>query len=169
VGFLCSDAVAGVIRFYEHFGHLTTAVVLILLTAYALWLLWSTWKARGLGKLVPHAPAEIVARDVSAGDALVFDVRSHGYFDPGAMRVPGSRRVNPNALRANIDRFSKDQQIYLYCTCQRQATAVRVARELLKLGLKVAVIEDGLRGWRAAGLELETVPPEDVAALPFFT
>jgi membrane protein DedA with SNARE-associated domain/rhodanese-related sulfurtransferase len=169
VGFLCSDAVAGVIHVYEHFGHLTTAVVLILLTAYALWLLWSSWKAHGLGKLVPHAPAKIVARDVSAGDALVFDVRSHGYFDPGAMRVPGSRRVDPNALRANIDRFSKDQQIYLYCTCQRQATAVRVARELLKLGLKVAVIEDGLRGWRAAGLELETVPLEDVAALPFFT
>ena len=169
VGFLCSDAVAGVIRFYERFGHLTTAVVLILLTAYAVWLSWSAWKAHGLGKLVPHAPARIVARDVSAGDAVVFDVRSHGYFDSDALRIPGSTRVDPNALRANLEMFSKDRQIYLYCTCQRQATAVRVARELLKLGLKVAVIEDGLRGWRAAGLELETVPPEDVAVLPFFT
>src|SRR5580692_8686591 len=35
VGFLCSDAVAGVIRFYERFGHLTTAVVLTLVAAYA--------------------------------------------------------------------------------------------------------------------------------------
>jgi membrane protein DedA with SNARE-associated domain/rhodanese-related sulfurtransferase len=169
VGFLCSDAVAGVIRFYERFGHLTTAVVLILLSAYALWLLWSSWQARGLVRLVPHAPPKIVARDVSAGDAVVFDVRSHGYFDPGAVRIPGSRRVDPNALRVSLEKFSKDRQIYLYCTCRRQATAVRVARELLKLGLKVAVIEDGLRGWRAAGLEFETVPPEDVAALPFFT
>jgi membrane protein DedA with SNARE-associated domain/rhodanese-related sulfurtransferase len=169
VGFLCSDAVAGVIRFYERFGHLTTAVVLILLTAYALWLLWSSWQARGLVRLVPHAPAKIVAREVSAGEAVVFDVRSHGYFDPGAVRIPGSRRVDPNALRASLETFAKDRQIYLYCTCQRQATAVRVARELLKLGLKVAVIEEGLRGWRAAGLKLETVPPEDVAALPFFT
>jgi membrane protein DedA with SNARE-associated domain/rhodanese-related sulfurtransferase len=169
VGFLCSDAVTGVIRFYERFGHLTTAVVLILLTTYALWLLWSAWKARGLGRLVPHAPAKIVAQDVSAGEAVVFDVRSHGYFDAGAMRIPGSRRVDPNALRANLEKFSKDRQIYLYCTCQRQATAVRVARELLKLGLKVAVIEDGLRGWRAAGLALQPVPPEDMAALPFFT
>jgi membrane protein DedA with SNARE-associated domain/rhodanese-related sulfurtransferase len=169
VGFLCSDAVAGVIGFYERFGHLTTAVVLILLTAYAVWLLWSSWQARGLVRLVPHAPAKIVVREVSAGDAVVFDVRSHGYFDPGAVRIPGSRRVDPNALRASLETFSKDRQIYLYCTCQRQATAVRVARELLKLGLKIAVIEDGLRGWRAAGLELETVPPEDVAALPFFT
>ena len=168
-GFLCSDAVGAVLHSYERFGHLTTAVVLVLLTAYALWLAWSAWKARGLGKLVPHAPAGIVARDLSAGEAVVFDVRSHGYFEPDAVRIPGSRRVDPNALRRNLGKFSKDRQIYLYCTCRRQATSVRVARELLKLGLSVAVIKDGLRGWRAAGLELETVPAQEVAALPFFT
>ncbi|HEV2701211.1 MAG TPA: VTT domain-containing protein [Steroidobacteraceae bacterium] len=169
VGYLCSDAVSAVIRFYERFGHLTTAVVLILVTAYALWLLWSTLRARRLGRGVPHAPATIVARELSAGEAVVFDVRSHGYFDPGAVRIPGSRRVDPNALRASLKEVSQDRQIYLYCTCLRQATSVRVARELLKLGLRVAVIEDGLRGWRGAGLELESVPAAEVAALPLFS
>lgn len=169
IGVLCSGAVGQVIHFYERFGHLTTAVLLILLTAYALWLLWSTLRARRLGRGVPHAAAKIVAREVDAGEAVVFDVRSHGYFDPGAVRIPGSRRVDPNALRAHLQEFAPDRQIYLYCTCQRQATAVRVARELLKLGLRVAVIEDGLRGWRRAGLTLEAVPPEELAILPFFT
>jgi membrane protein DedA with SNARE-associated domain/rhodanese-related sulfurtransferase len=169
LGYLCSDAVSAVIRFYERFGQLTTAVVLILVTAYVLWLLWSTIQARRLGRGVPHAPPEIVARDLSAGEAVVFDVRSHGYFDPGAVRIPASRRVDPNALRTHLKEFAKDRQIYLYCTCQRQATSVRVARELLKLGLRVAVIEDGLRGWRNAGLELETVPPAELATLPLFT
>jgi membrane protein DedA with SNARE-associated domain/rhodanese-related sulfurtransferase len=169
LGYLCSDAVATVIQFYLRFGHLTTAVVLILVTAYALWLLWSTIRARSLGRGVPHAPAKIVARELSTGAAVVFDVRSHGYFDAGAVRIPGSQRVDPNALRVSLQEFAKDRQIYLYCTCQRQATSVRVARELLKLGLRVAVIEDGLRGWRNAGLELETVPPAEVAALPLFT
>ncbi len=169
VGYLCSDAVSAVIRFYERFGHLTTAVVLILVTAYALWLVWGTLRARRLGRGVPHAPARIVARELADGEAVVFDVRSHGYFDPGAMRIPGSRRVDPNALRASLQEFSKDRQIYLYCTCMRQATSVRVARELLKLGLRVAVIDDGLRGWRSAGLELESVPPTEIAALPLFS
>lgn len=169
VGYLCSDAVSAVIRFYERFGHLTTALVLILVTAYALWLLWGTLRARRLGRGVPHAPARIVARELADGEALVFDVRSHGYFDPGAMRIPGSRRVDPNALRASVQEISKDRQIYLYCTCMRQATSVRVARELLKLGLRVAVIDDGLRGWRSAGLELESVPPTEIAALPLFS
>jgi membrane protein DedA with SNARE-associated domain/rhodanese-related sulfurtransferase len=168
LGYLCSDAVSAVLRFYERFGHLTTAVVLILVTAYALYLLWTSLQARRLGRGVPHAPPEIVAREVGDGEAEVFDVRSHGYFDPGAVRIPGSRRVDPNALRAHLKEFAKDRQIYLYCTCQRQATSVRVARELLKLGLRVAVIDDGLRGWRNAGLELETVPPAELAALPLF-
>jgi membrane protein DedA with SNARE-associated domain/rhodanese-related sulfurtransferase len=169
IGYLCSDAVAQIILFYERFGHLTTAVVLILATAYALWLLWSTLRARRLGRGVPHSAPKIVAREVAAGEAVVFDVRSHGYFDPGAVRIPGSRRVDPNALRAHLKEFAPDRQIYLYCTCQRQATAVRVGRELLKLGLRVAVIEDGLRGWRNAGLALEAVPPEEMATLPLFT
>jgi membrane protein DedA with SNARE-associated domain/rhodanese-related sulfurtransferase len=169
VGYVCSDVVATIIQFYLRFGHLTTAVVLILVTAYALWLVWSTIQARRLGRGVPHAPPKIVAREVSAGEAVVFDVRSHGYFDPGAVRIPGSQRIDPNALRASLQAFAKDRQIYLYCTCQRQATSVRVARELLKLGLQVAVIDDGLRGWRNAGLALETVPPAELAALPLFT
>jgi membrane protein DedA with SNARE-associated domain/rhodanese-related sulfurtransferase len=168
VGYVCSDAVTVVVRFYERFGHLTTALVLIVLSAYALWLLWSAWQARGR-KQVPHAPAKIVARDLQAGVAVVFDVRSHGYFDPDSVRIPGSRRVDPNALRAHLETFPRDTQIYLYCTCQRQATSVRVARELLKIGLQVAVIEDGLRGWRAAGLELEKVPPGELATLPLFS
>jgi membrane protein DedA with SNARE-associated domain/rhodanese-related sulfurtransferase len=169
VGYLCSDAVTQVIQFYERFGHLTTAVVLTLVAAYALWLLWSTLKARHLGRGVPHVPPQTVAREVADGQAVVFDVRSHGYFDPGAVRIPQSRRVDPNALRAHLKDFAPDRQIYLYCTCQRQATSVRVARELLKLGLRAAVIKDGLRGWRSAGLAVETVPTADVATLPFFT
>src|ERR1700722_14613576 len=75
IGYVCSDAVTQIIHLYERFGHLTTAVVLILVTAYALWLLWSPLRARRLGRGVPPASAKAVARHVDAGEALVFDVR----------------------------------------------------------------------------------------------
>src|SRR4029077_585973 len=29
---------------------------------------------------------------------IVADTRSHGYYDPGAMRIPGSIRLEPNSL-----------------------------------------------------------------------
>jgi rhodanese-related sulfurtransferase len=45
---------------------------------------------------------------------------------------------------------------------------VRVARELQKKGIRVAVIRGGLRGWTKAGLPVEAVPAEEIAALPVF-
>src|SRR5580658_3409680 len=127
IGYLCSDAVAQIILFYERFGHLTTAVVLILATAYALWLLWSTLRARRLGRGVPHAAPKIVAREVAAGEAVVFDVRSHGYFDPGAVRIPGSRRVDPNPLRVSLPEFAKDRPLYLCAPGHCRACGARAA------------------------------------------
>ena len=58
--------------------------------------------------------------------------------------------------------------MYLYCTCIREATSAIVAKELLDQGVEVAVIQGGLRAWKKAGLPLESVPKEEVAALPAF-
>lgn len=43
-----------------------------------------------------------------------------------------------------------------------------MAKELLDKGFQVAVIQGGLRAWKKAGLPLESVPPEEMAALPAF-
>jgi rhodanese-related sulfurtransferase len=43
-----------------------------------------------------------------------------------------------------------------------------VARELQKKGVDVAVIKGGLRAWKKAGLPLEPVPADEIAALPAF-
>jgi len=56
----------------------------------------------------------------------------------------------------------------VYCTCVREATSVRVARELQNRGVQVAVIKGGLRAWKSAGLPIEAVPLEEMAALPAF-
>ncbi len=45
---------------------------------------------------------------------------------------------------------------------------MRVARELEKNGIRVAVIKGGLRAWQKAGLPVEAVPPGEVAVLPAF-
>jgi rhodanese-related sulfurtransferase len=50
----------------------------------------------------------------------------------------------------------------------RETTSVLVARELQKQGISVAVIKGGLRGWKKAGLPVEGVPPDELAALPAF-
>jgi rhodanese-related sulfurtransferase len=62
--------------------------------------------------------------------------------------------------------------VYVYCTCVRQATSTRVARELQKMlhgkGIRVTVIRGGLRAWVKAGLPVEGVPRDELAILPAF-
>jgi rhodanese-related sulfurtransferase len=136
--------------------------------AYAGYLVWNLIKAGSLRSIPRVRPSE-AAKKVSAGGAVIYDVRSHGYYDQKAKRIQGSKRWEPNALhQQSLDPPAAGQLMFLYCTCVGDATSVRVAKELLGQGVKVAVIEGGLRAWKKAGLPLESVPPEEVSALPVF-
>jgi rhodanese-related sulfurtransferase len=84
------------------------------------------------------------------------------------MRIRGSKRLDPNALNQSKAEIPSDREVYVYCTCLREATSARVARELQKRGVRVAVIKGGLRAWRKAGLPVEPVPPGEMADLPVF-
>jgi rhodanese-related sulfurtransferase len=62
--------------------------------------------------------AELAARltEIGADRVLIVDVRSHGYYDPGASRIRGSIRVEPANLIAALKDVPKDKQIFVYCT-----------------------------------------------------
>jgi membrane protein DedA with SNARE-associated domain/rhodanese-related sulfurtransferase len=170
IGFAFSGALQVITRGYHAFGRVMGLAVIALLVAYAgyqlrLWLI-----QRALRAVSFASPSE--AADDALTGAGIYDVRSHGYFDANAMRIKGSRRLDPHTLNESEQDFGAERQVYLYCTCVREATSARVARELeTKVqgkGVRVAVIKGGLRAWRKAGLPIEVVPPEDVTALPVF-
>jgi membrane protein DedA with SNARE-associated domain len=165
-GFAFSGALEAVTRGYRIFGHLMGLIVIALAAGYVAFQVW-LWIRERTRIAVPFAiPAE-AAIEIASG-AHIYDVRSHGYFDAKAMRIQGSRRLNPNALHQSHETFPDGQVAYLYCTCVREATSVRVARELQKKGVRVAVIRGGLRAWTRAGLPVEPVPVAEIAALPVF-
>ena len=66
----------------------------------------------------------------------------------------------------------EEGRVFVYCTCVRQATSTKVARELqmmlLGKSVRVTVIQGGLNAWVKAGLPVEDVPPEEVVSLPAF-
>jgi rhodanese-related sulfurtransferase len=88
------------------------------------------------------------------------------------MRIQGSRRLDPNALHQSDAELPAEGTMFVYCTCVRQATSVRVAGELQRMlqakKVRVTVIEGGLRAWEKAGLPLEAIPESEMAALPVF-
>jgi membrane protein DedA with SNARE-associated domain/rhodanese-related sulfurtransferase len=170
VGFVFSGALDVVTRGYDSAGRIVGWVVIALIVAYLLFRVWLWAKGRALSAVPFAAPAD-AAREMATG-ALVYDVRSHGYFDPKATRIQGSRRLDPNALHQSEADLPTDGIVFVYCTCVRQATSTRVARELQKTlhgkKVRVTVIEGGLRAWVKAGLPVEDVPPGEVATLPAF-
>jgi membrane protein DedA with SNARE-associated domain/rhodanese-related sulfurtransferase len=169
VGFIFSDALDVVTKGYDSAGRVAGWVVIALVVGYLLFRA-SLWVKGHASSDVPLVNPLEAAREMASG-AAVYDVRSHGYFDPKATRIQGSRRLDPNALHQSKD-LPASGTVFVYCTCVRQATSTRVARELQKMLLDkrvlVTVIEGGLRAWVKAGLPVEGVPPEEVTALPLF-
>jgi rhodanese-related sulfurtransferase len=118
-------------------------------------------KPRAVRLLTPRAIAELPA-------VAIYDVRSHGYHDPGTMRIQGSLRLDPNAIPIALHELPRDREIILYCTCIREATAIRVARELAVHGVTAHVIKGGLSAWKKASMPVEPVPADEVMQLPRF-
>jgi rhodanese-related sulfurtransferase len=129
------------------------------------------WKHRA-DRVVPRVQVAALAAKLQAegpGKILLADVRSHGYYAAGAVRIPGSIRIEPNNLSAEIKIFPRDKDMYLYCTCRSEATSASVAHLLREQGFNAFVIVGGLAAWRRAGNPLEAVPESDLVHLPTFS
>jgi rhodanese-related sulfurtransferase len=167
VGFLFSDALGSITKDYQVFSRVLIWALIVAVLGYLgfkarLWI-----KSRAL-RSVPFVSAADAAQALSSDGAVIYDVRSHGYYDQKAARVRGSKRLEPNALHRLEDDVTTEKPVYLYCTCIREATSARVAQRLIEKGVRVAVIKGGLRAWKKAGLPLEQVPPEEMTKLPLF-
>jgi membrane protein DedA with SNARE-associated domain/rhodanese-related sulfurtransferase len=171
VGFIFRDFVAKIVSGFRAAGHVVEIVIILAVIAFIGYRVSLYWKRRS-DRLVPRIAVQILAAKLQTegpGKILLADVRSHGYYSAGAVRIPGSIRVEPNNLSAEIALFPRDKDIYLYCTCQKEATSRSVAHLLREWGFQAFVIVGGLAAWRKAGNPLETVPETDVVHLPTFS
>jgi membrane protein DedA with SNARE-associated domain/rhodanese-related sulfurtransferase len=166
-GFLFSGALDLITKGYRTFDHALSWILIVAVVVYAALQIWYWFRSKAL-RYAPTIEPEDAAEDLACGHAVVYDVRSHGYYDARTMRIKGSLRLDPNAFHQWNTVVPSGTHIYLYCTCIREATSARVALLLLEQGVACRVIRGGLRKWKTAGLPLERVPIEEVADLPVF-
>ena len=174
-GFVFAPFLRIIIGWVERLGHLTAATATAAIVLYVLWLLGRSLHENRFGTIERVAAEELheLMKAPSHDRVVVIaDVRSHGYYDPAAQRIKNSIRVEPNRLREEVEALREfmapECEIYLYCSCAREATSVRVARELEKVNCSTKVIAGGLKAWIKAGGPLEPVPAGDVEHLPKF-
>jgi membrane protein DedA with SNARE-associated domain len=164
-GYIFSGFLSAITRGYSAFGDVVTWAIG---AGVAIWIGWRIRLWVGARKLRPVRVMKAAELAEAAGTVVVFDVRSHGYYEKDTKRIHGSARLEPNALSAQVAALPKDREIVLYCTCIREATSAKVARALEDRGLKVSVLEGGFRAWKKAGLPIEAVPENEVILLPKF-
>jgi membrane protein DedA with SNARE-associated domain len=115
VGFVFSGALGAITRGYQAFGRAVSWALIAAAVGYLGLQVWMWRRNRSLRSIASVAPAE-AARALASGDAVIYDVRSHGYYETNAVRIQGSTRLDPNALSQSAADFPADKLIYLYCT-----------------------------------------------------
>jgi len=80
----------------------------------------------------------------------VLDVRSVASQRDG--RIPGATAVDSQNLRQAIAAIKPTGEVVVYCACPNDASAVSIARQLIKLGFsRVRPLQGGIDAWIAAG------------------
>jgi membrane protein DedA with SNARE-associated domain/rhodanese-related sulfurtransferase len=174
-GFVFAPFLRDVIRWVERVAHVTAAMVGVIVLLYLGWLVYTSMRESRLSVVEKVAAQDLFERlRTATHDRLVIiaDVRSHGYYDAGMQRIKNSIRVEPARLREELvalrEFMQPECEIYLYCSCAREATSVRVARMLMQEDCSTKVIQGGMKAWIKAGGELEPVPLSDLEHLPKF-
>ena len=176
VGFVFARFLDVIIGWLGRLGHFTAATVGVVAILYALWLVMSYLRDTRFSAVQRVAAGdlhEMLQARMHDRIVVIADVRSHGYYDSGMQRIKNSIRVEPNRLREELEALREfmapECDIYLYCSCARDATSVRVAKMLEKEDCKTKVIQGGLKAWIKAGGPLEPVPEGDMEHLPSFS
>ena len=174
-GFVFSRFIHAIIWWTERVGHVVLFLIAGIVLAYAAMFAVSVARARRYRR-VRRVSAERLYERLKNADpnrlVVIADVRSHGYYDPGMQRIKNSIRLEPHRLKEEFtalrEFMAPECEIYLYCSCARDTTSVRVAHMLERENCRTTVIEGGLKAWVKAGGPVEFVPDEDIRKLPRF-
>lgn len=175
VGYFLSPFIRKITNALALVGHVVLGLVLVVVVGYvANWIAISLRdrKYRDVEKISADDLVQRLENPDPSHPIVIADVRSHGYYDPGMQRIKNSIRVEPNRLLSQLDALREtlatECDIYVYCSCLRDATSVRIAYTLTEHGHKVRVVEGGLRNWLKAGAPTEPVPEDEMHHLPRF-
>jgi membrane protein DedA with SNARE-associated domain/rhodanese-related sulfurtransferase len=174
-GYVLSPVLRDVIGWVVRLGHVAAAIFFVVAALYVLWLVWTSVREgrnTSIEKVAAHELFERMRTATHERLLIIADVRSHGYYDPGMQRIKNSIRVEPARLKEELvalrEFMQPECEIYLYCSCAREATSVRVAKMLEEENCSTKVIQGGLKAWIKAGGPLEPVPLSDLEHLPRF-
>ena len=99
----------------------------------------------------------MTAKQVNA----IVDVRSP-MTQAATGRIPGARAIDMQKIAESFKGVPVDGEVIVYCACPNEATAVKVAQSLRKLGYKrIRPLHGGIDAWIEAGWRSSTSSQAD--------
>jgi membrane protein DedA with SNARE-associated domain/rhodanese-related sulfurtransferase len=79
-------------------------------------------------------------------------------------RIPGAIPVEVLRLDSGATSLARDAEVIVYCACPNEASAARIAQQLIRMGCtRVRPLTGGIFAWKDAGFEVE--PPVESATM----
>ena len=130
-------------------------VACVAMIAYSYYRRWHFLRVMRLARIAP----EEVHSNIAAGNApVIVDLRHPLDFLTAPRTLPGALRIAPTEIEQRFAELPAGRDIVVYCTCPNEETAVKVSRQLHKLGLeRVRPLAGGLAGWEKLGYPVDHV------------
>jgi membrane protein DedA with SNARE-associated domain/rhodanese-related sulfurtransferase len=101
------------------------------------------------------AMLDLAEQDGSVPQPFIVDLRHPLDYMPDPRVLPGAVRIGPSEVARNLQRFPRDRDVILYCTCPSEETSAKVAMQLHRLGItRVRPLRGGFDRWKNAGYPL---------------
>lgn len=138
-------------------GQLGKWGVLLLAVALAAFLANKWWQRRRFIQslcMTRISVAELLQLQQQGAAPTVVDVRSPLAQQEG--RIPGALTISAKDLSGFPLDTQGDQEVVVYCACPNEASAARVAKQLMQRGFShVRPLTGGIDAWVAAGYPVE--------------
>jgi membrane protein DedA with SNARE-associated domain/rhodanese-related sulfurtransferase len=155
LGYVFRDAIGDVMAKLSSLGKYG---LMLIIAAFAIWILVKWWRRYLFVKQLRMDRVSVdelkQMLEEHKVQALV-DVRST-LTQAATGRIPGALAIDMQKIEDSFKGVPIDGEVVLYCACPNEATAVKVAQQLKKVGYKrIRPLLGGIDAWIEAGLEVE--------------
>lgn len=149
VGSIFHDAVDDVFARLAAFGHVGGALILLLFVAFIAFKFYRRhqfFRQLRMDRITVHELSRLLqaGEQVRLIDARPDDSRARDGMIPGAIAF--------DALLRDVGPGDRGGEVVVYCACPNEASAARIARQLMNLGFHpVRPLAGGIHAWQDAG------------------
>jgi membrane protein DedA with SNARE-associated domain/rhodanese-related sulfurtransferase len=155
LGYVFRDAINDVMSTLSSLGQYG---LMLIIAAFAVWIAVKWWRRHMFIKQLRMDRVSVdELRTLIDEDKVtaIVDVRSP-LMQATTGRIPGARTIDMQKIAESFEGVPADGEVIVYCACPNEATAVKVAQTLRKVGFKrIRPLHGGIDAWIDAGNAVE--------------